>query len=144
MNNIRRLEKKDYYNNYLDLLEQLTTVDKHKINYENFCNTFDNINSNTFIYVIEDVEKNKLIATGTLIIEQKFTHGLSKVGHIEDIVVNKEYRGLNYGSSIINHLVSIAKKNNCYKTILDCDEKNVGFYKKCNFKVKGVEMAYYF
>jgi len=147
---IRPLDKRDYTNNYLDLLEQLTTVDKHKINYDSFCNTYDMIfntqmySSGTYIYVIEDVKKHKLIATGTVIIEQKFTHGMSKVGHIEDIVVNKDYRGLNFGAIIIQHLVNVAKKHKCYKVILDCNTKNVGFYKKCNFEEKGVEMAYYF
>ena len=45
---------------------------------------------------------------------------------------------------MIEKVVQIAKKEGCYKVILDCDTKNVGFYQKCGFKNKGIEMALYF
>jgi GNAT superfamily N-acetyltransferase len=47
-------------------------------------------------------------------------------------------------ASVIEQLKSIAKAQGCYKVILDCDEKNQGFYEKLGFKKKEVQMAYYF
>jgi glucosamine-phosphate N-acetyltransferase len=47
-------------------------------------------------------------------------------------------------NSIIDQLTHIGKLAGCYKIILCCDEKNVGFYQKCGYAKKEVEMALYF
>ena len=60
-------------------------------------------------------------------------HGLSKVGHIEDIVISDSYRKQGLGKQMIDHLVHIAKLSGCYKVILNCAMHNVDFYKKCGF-----------
>jgi len=39
--------------------------------------------------------------------------------------------------------MKIGKAAGCYKVILDCAEKNIGFYEKCGFKRKEVTMAWY-
>jgi glucosamine-phosphate N-acetyltransferase len=44
---------------------------------------------------------------------------------------------------IIEELMKLGKAAGCYKVILDCSEKNVGFYKKCGFEQKEVCMAWY-
>ncbi len=138
MYNISKLIKWDYYRGYLQLLEQLTITLSKDISYEKFCEQYDKLTSN--IYVIRD--KNKIIATGTIFIENKFIHNLGCVGHIEDIVVDRAYRKKGIGKEIINALVNYAKKCGCYKVILNCAEKNIGFYKKCDFVKKEVEMVY--
>jgi glucosamine-phosphate N-acetyltransferase len=86
----------------------------------------------------------KIIGTATLLIEPKLIHNISKVGHIEDVVVDKNYRSHGIGKLMLDNLKNKAELMDCYKVILDCDEKNVGFYVKCGFKTKGVEMACYF
>lgn len=60
------------------------------------------------------------------------------------MVVNEGYRGRNLGRRIIAFLGDLAKKEGCYKVILDCAEKNVSFYRKCGYEVKGAQMALYF
>lgn len=52
---------------------------------------------NTYVIVIEDVLKHHIAAAGTLLIELKFLRGGGLVGHIEDIVTDKSYRGKNLG-----------------------------------------------
>lgn len=37
-----------------------------------------------------------------------------------------------------------ARDAGCYKVILDCKECNTGFYEKCGFAAKGIQMARYF
>jgi glucosamine-phosphate N-acetyltransferase len=147
MNNlyqITKLDKSDYHKGFLQLLGQLTSVQSidNPITYEQFCKHFDQMTSD--VYVIRDISLNKIVATGTLMIETKFIHNLSSVGHIEDIVVDKEQRGLGLGKSMIDHLVKLSEKSNCYKVILDCGKHNAEFYEKCRFKNKGIEMALYF
>lgn len=76
------------------------------------------------------------------------------VGHIEDIVSLKEYRGNNFGkwylsvfdhlnARIIEQLKHIADAVGCYKVILDCSDSNVPFYEKCGFEKKEVQMVVY-
>ena len=90
------------------------------------------------IIVVEDVARGKIIGAGTLIMESKFIRNLGVAGHIEDIVVDKTYRGKNLGIRVIELLKALAHTNECYKVILDCSEANVAFYNKCNFLVKGM------
>lgn len=137
---IRKLEKQDYNKGYLNLLENLTVVGK--ISKDEFDKTFDELNSDYHIYVIE--KENKIVATGTLLVEKKFIHQCGKVGHIEDIVVHQHENGKGYGKMIVEYLRDLAKKEGCYKVILDCTAKVENFYQKCDFKSKGIQMAVYF
>ena len=138
---INRLRKEDYYNGFLDVLEQLTIVEKDNISYQSFCDNIDNLNSD--IFVIRNKLNDKIIATGTIFIEVKFIHNLGKVGHIEDIVVDEKYRGRGYGKMLIHYLTNYGKIKGCYKIILNCTVKNKNFYKKCGFEQKEIEMVKY-
>lgn len=139
---ITKLEKVDYHRNFLQLLEQLTTVDLNNITYEDFCKRFDEMETTTF--VIRNVSVDRIVATGSLLVEKKFIHGLGNVGHIEDVVVDKSYRNMGFGKNIIDKLVLSAQECGCYKVILDCSVENTGFYEKCGFEKKGIEMSRYF
>ena len=66
---------------------------------------------------------------------------LGVVGHIEDISVAKEMQGKQFGLRIIQALDYIAEKVGCYKAILDCSEKNEGFYVKCGYTRAGLQMV---
>ena len=140
----RDLHETDYNKGIIELLSQLTTIDKSKISQEQFSTYVQQQDQdNTHIHTV--VERNgRIIATATLIVEQKLIHNLSCVGHIEDVVVDRDVRGVGIGKKLIHTLVEKSKSVGCYKVILDCDSTNVPFYKKCGFKQKGVEMAQYF
>eukprot|EP00483_Globobulimina_turgida_P004048 UN04056 len=95
-------------------------------------------------FVIQDKSKKLIIATITPPIEQKFSHNCSRVGHIEDVVTDSNYRGKGLGKLITNYAVNYAKQNGCYKVILDCVDRTVGFYERCGFQKNENQMAYYF
>ncbi len=137
----RHIESSDYYKDYLLLLEQLTIVEKEKINYEQFKIFVESLSNNHIIIVIED--NNKIIGSGTLLIENKVIHNMGSVGHIEDIIIHNNYRKLGLGKKIIDELVNISIKANCYKIILDCSEKNSNFYEKSGFTKKEIQMVKY-
>ena len=139
---IRKLAKKDFNNKYFDLLDQLSSTNQENITYDKFELFINQLNNNHNIYVIE--KNNKIIASGTLLIENKIIHNFGKVGHIEDIVVDFNERGSGLGKLMINHLIETAKNLNCYKIILNCNESNVKFYEKCGFIKKELEMVIYF
>lgn len=140
----RVLEKEDYNRGFLQLLERLTVVGAYSITYDMFTKRFNDHDNNTYNYVIIDNLVDKVIAFGTLLVEKKYIHNLSAVGHIEDIVVDADYSGQGIGKKIVTSLAEIAKTKHCYKVILNCGKNNVGFYNKCGFEEKEVEMVKYF
>jgi glucosamine-phosphate N-acetyltransferase len=80
--------------------------------------------------------KNKIIGTGTVLIEPKFISEGGIAAHIEDFATNKKYERNGIGRSIIKEIINYSKKRNCYKIILDCSEDNVNFYNKFGFEIK--------
>ena len=94
------------------------------------------ISNNKFhqIYVIE--YNNKIVASGTLIIEPKFIRNCNYAGHIEDIVVDESMRGNGLARLIINKLINISKQFKCYRVTLNCHETKFGLYSKFGFKNK--------
>lgn len=142
---IRILEKSDFSKGFLDLLSQLTSTGN--VTKEAFEKAFDNLSPQKTVFVIEDKdEKGNTIIIGSIsiIMEQKFIHSCRCVAHIEDVVIHKNFRKKGLGKALIDHGVKFAEQNNAYKCILDCSKKNIGFYNKCGFIEKEIEMAYYF
>lgn len=140
--NFRKLLIDDFNKGYLQLLEQLTIVGN--LSKDEFSNIFNNINNNTYIYVYEDLEAQKIIASATLIIEQKFIHNGGKVGHLEDVVVDSNYRGFRIGQKLIQKIINLAKNKNCYKLIADCKTNLIPFYQKNGFQKKDEQISIYF
>ncbi len=141
---LRKLEKSDYYYGFLQLLEQLTSVDSSNISLEEFCVQYDKLDQSNITVLVYVDNLNNIIGTGSIRIDPKFIHHLSSVGQIEDVVVDYNYRGQNIGKYIIDNLVNIAKEKGCYKVILNCSDSNIPFYLKCNFKQSSNQMAIYF
>ena len=139
MYKITELQKSDYDCGFLQLLEQLTIVDADKITYNDFINHYNQIQSKVFVIK----EQNKVIATCSVFIEYKFIHQLGSIAHIEDVVVDLNYRKKGLGKMLIEHCLAYIKLKGCYKVILNCEQKNVKFYEKCGFHSKNVEMSLY-
>ena len=129
---IRKLQKDDLWNGFLltlDSLRQSSNIDKKTAE-----KIFDKINSNPDHIVVVAVIEGKIVGSTTLLIETKFIHNGGKVGHIEDVVVDKEYQRKGIGEKIITYLLRYAKDQGCYKTILDCVDDVKPFYEKLGFK----------
>lgn len=139
---IRKLSKCDYENGYINLLSELTTVGN--VTETMFNDFITNLPSNHYIYVMQDNRTNSIIGSGSLLIENKVIHSCGNVGHIEDVVISSEMRGLGLGKILVNKLIEIAKSQRCYKVILDCNQSNIAFYEKCGFIKKETQMAQYF
>lgn len=129
---IRKLQKEDLTNGFLqtlDSLRQTSNTDKKIIE-----KTFEKINSNQDQLTIVALLEGKVVGATTLLIETKFIHNGGKVGHIEDVVVNKKYQKNGIGEKMIKYLLRYAKEQGCYKTILDCVDDVKPFYEKLGFK----------
>ena len=130
----RPVEKKDL--DYIfPLLDQLTEID-YSLRDKNKC--WDNFINNTSSNSIVGVYKDKIIAYGSIVIENKIRG--EKAGHIEDIVVDISVRGNNIAIKLIEKLIEIGREKNCYRTTLLCDKNLIKFYNKTGFTLNGVAM----
>tara|TARA_B100000941_G_C28229663_1_gene410899 strand:- start:75 stop:527 length:453 start_codon:yes stop_codon:yes gene_type:complete len=129
----------------IKLLSQLTDVENSDgmiISKKEYADFFSNLQYNNHIYVMQ-TDEEELVGMATIIVENKLIHGGSKVAHIEDVVIHKKYRGLGYGKLLLDNLINKSKNFGCYKIILNCHEKNIGFYEKAGFQQKNIEMSLY-
>jgi glucosamine-phosphate N-acetyltransferase len=136
--NFRRLEKEDYDKNYLELLKQLTAVGD--ISRENYETALDKMEAQVWVVEFE----GKIIASVSLLLEQKIIHECGIVGHLEDVVVDRDYRKYGLGKFIIERIIKIARERGCYKLIGDCKSELLGFYEKNGFESKCVQISIYF
>jgi len=129
---IRELKKEDIWNGFLKSLDSLklaSDIDKAKAE-----EVFEKINSNPdYIIAVAEIE-GKVVGSTTLLIESKFIHDGGLVGHIEDVVVNKDFQGQKIGEKIMKYLLEISKNKGCYKTILNCTDDVKPFYERLGFK----------
>lgn len=142
---LREVEYTDLDKGILKLMSQLSFIDvtyeKAKWEFDGYCEQIIN-NSNQKHYVIE--VDGIIIASGTLLIENKIIHNFKNVGHIEDIVVHLDYRQKGYSKILIEKLIEVAKNSHCYKVILNCNPECEKFYNKFGLSKKYIQMARYF
>ncbi|MCV0411082.1 GNAT family N-acetyltransferase [Nitrosopumilus sp.] len=137
---IRELRKEDILNGFLTTLDALRKTSD--IRTDKAMKIFEKINSNPdHIIAVAELD-GKIVGTTTLLIEQKFIHDGGVVGHIEDVVVNKDYHGQKIGEKIMKYILEIAKNRGCYKTILDCTDEVKPFYEKLGFKKIANELRF--
>jgi len=137
---IRELQKEDLQKGFLTTLDSLritSNIDKNKAE-----EVFEKINSNpNHIIAIAELDE-KIIGSATLLIESKFIHDGGLVGHIEDVVVDKNFQGQKIGNEIIKFLLEFAKNQGCYKTILNCTDDVKEFYEKVGFTLSANELRF--
>lgn len=139
---IRPVQLEDADHGFFQVLSQLT--DAPKLPSDRFRVLLDHQRRQDLRLTVVAVDsRNRVLATGSVMIEPKFIRGGKPCGHIEDIVVDQNARGSHLGKRIISHLIHHCKSRECYKIILDCSDQNVPFYEKCGFQIKGTQMSLY-
>ena len=127
---IRRLEKNDF-----DQVIEIWTNSFSK-NFDKPINPNYLSDPNSITIVI--AEENIIIGVATLHIIKKLTRIL---GLIEDVAVNKNYRGLGIGKKLVKELIKIGNEKNCDKIVLSSSEKNSKFYEKIGFQKNELQMV---
>ncbi len=137
---IDELKEQNLQNGFIETLSFLSEV---KIPPEKLIEIFrrlkQNADNNIFIAVTNE---GKVVGATTLLIEQKFIHGCGRVGHIEDVVVHKSFRGQRIAHHLIEKAINVAREAGCYKVILNCKENLVPFYEKLGFRKHEIEMRH--
>ena len=137
---IREIEEDDLEKGFLeslDFLRKASNIDKNKA--KEILKKIK-LNPNHIIHVA--IDDKKIVGSTTLFIEQKFIHDGGLVGHIEDVVVRKDYEGKGIGIKLVTSMLECAKEKNCYKTILDCKDDVKQFYERIGFKRESNCMRY--
>ena len=136
MNDIkfRSIRESDLNQVYL-LLNQLKELDQNSIDKEKAWNNFlNNTSANSIVGILD----NKIIAYGSVVIENKIRGDIA--GHIEDIVVDRNIRKRMVGIYLIKELIKICKKKKCYRITLFCKEELINFYSRNGFEVNNIMM----
>ena len=81
---------------------------------------------------------NIIVGVASLYIIEKLTR---KMGLIEDVAVDSNYRGKGIGIKLIQNLTSKAKNMGCDKIVLNSSKDNISFYEKSGFKVNEIQMV---
>ena len=137
---IREIRENDLENGFLETLDFLRKAsDLYKSKAKEILEKIKQ-NSNQIIQVA--IDDKKIVGCITLLIEQKFIHDGGLVGHIEDVVVRKDYEGKGIGMKLVTSMLEYAKRKNCYKTILDCKDDVKQFYERIGFKHESNGMRY--
>jgi len=92
-------------------------------------------------YIVAE-ENGNVIGVATLVTINKVIRSGNRMGLIEDVAVDKHHSGKGIGRMLIEELKELAIKKSCYKVILNCSEDNIGFYEKCGFYQKEVQMRW--
>ena len=137
---IRELEKEDFQKGFLDTLDTLRKTSS--IKEDKALEVFNQIKSNPKHIIIVAEVNGIIVGSTTLLIEPKFIHEGGIVGHIEDVVVSKEFQGKKIGKKIIKYVLELAKNYGCYKTILDCSDDVKSFYEEIGFKYHSNELRF--
>ena len=137
---IREIIESDLDNGFLESLDNLRKASN--IDRKFAMNILKKIisNPNHIIHVAEI--DGKVVGSTTLLIEQKLIHNGGLGGHIEDVVVSKEFEGKGIGMKLVISLLEKAKEMNCYKTILDCKDELIPFYERIGFKRESNQMRF--
>ena len=132
---LRPLQLGDFRKGFLQLLSQLTKVGD--ISEEQWRTRFLDMKrkcGSYFVMVVEDSLTWQVVGATTLVVEQKFIHGCSQVGRVEDVVVSDQFRGRQLGKFLVASAVLLAQKLHCYKVTLNCTDKMLKFYNGIGFK----------
>jgi glucosamine-phosphate N-acetyltransferase len=137
---IRKILESDLENGFLESLDNLKQASDLDLNIAKKILRKILDDENHIIHVAE--MDRMIVGSTTLLIEQKFIHKGGLVGHIEDVVVKKEFQGQDIGMKLVKSLLDVAKQKNCYKTILNCKDNLKPYYAKMGFKPATNEMRF--
>ncbi len=135
---IRMLFGSDLSNGFLEVLSTLSEVNLTVVEAGEVLRERLRTGIQTFVALTGD----RVVGTASFLMEKKFIHGGSYVGHIEDVAVHPDFQGLGIGKSLVRRIQQEARKAGCYKVILNCKDHNVPFYERLGFRRNELEMRY--
>lgn len=91
------------------------------------------LDQGTAVYIALDTERDEIVGTITVLIEQKLTRWGAQAAHIEEIIARKWYQGQGIGGKLVQLAIDYAKQQGCYKIIGDTRDELVPRFAKFGF-----------
>ena len=135
--NIRQLKKTDY-KDYITLISGFRPIGE-EVSENKFNEIYDQIFKTNVILVCED--KGNLIASITIVFEQKFIHHFSIYARIEDVYVSESRQGEGLGKLMVKKALELCKERGCFKVVLSCKDTLSKFYAKNGFEKRDINMS---
>lgn len=136
---VRELTSSDNHIELLELLSHLTSAPP--LSHEDFLRILKIRQTSQAAFTrIAVTEDGQIIGSTSLVLETKFFRNGGTIGHVEDVVVHPDYRGIGVARCLMDSVTELAKENKCYKIILDCTEDKIPVYQKMGFNVKEIQM----
>ncbi|KAI5201914.1 hypothetical protein AUEXF2481DRAFT_45061 [Aureobasidium subglaciale EXF-2481] len=138
---VRPLQRSDYARGFLTCLSDLTWIGE--VDQKSFEERFDWLATvgRGWNYCIVIDDGDKIVATATMIVDRKFIQNLTTVAHVEDVSVLATHQRKGLGLLLLKALEGTAKNLGVKKLILDCGDRNVGFYERCGYTESGHHMS---
>lgn len=127
-----------------DVYNLLCELEQANFKKEIFDNIYNQNLTNPNIHYILAVDEGNVVGFGSLHI-QYLLHHVSKVGEIQELIVNTEYQRQGYGQGIFNKLQEIAVMNKCTLLEVCCNQKRTKshtFYLKKKMKNSHFKFTY--
>lgn len=112
----------------LELYKQLNPLNEVAINECTANNIWKEIEKHNIQYYIAK-ENGKIIGSCYICIIPNLSRGGKSIGFIENVITDKEYRRKGIGKNIIKKAIEYAKKQNCYKILLQSGNKRTEAHK---------------
>ncbi len=120
------------------VINLVSTISNYKPQESEYKKIWKHFSLQNNVFAIVALDEKKVVGFGYICTNMTIRGG--KIAYIEDVICDVNFRSKGLGKEIMNHLLDYAKKNNCYKIVLQCIKNNVIFYKKCGYRVNGSAM----
>lgn len=135
---VRKIILGDLEKGFLDVLGQISPLSKESK--ELYQETFKKRAQDPLYTTYVALHNDRVIGTGTLLLEHKFFWDCRHYGHLEDVVVDEKYRRQGIGKTIVDALFKEAKNTDCFRIICECPQNTVPFFEKFGLIDYGKEM----
>lgn len=115
-----------------EIIQQLTPGEPH--DYRDavfkFCNHIQN-NPDYRLWVA--VIHGEVVGTAMIHLQHKLSYRCGTAAHLEDVVVDKAFRGQGIGKKLVETAINFAREHGCYKIMLTCWDRSVAYYESLGF-----------
>lgn len=111
-----------------DVIDLLQDVSSFKPSTKSYGDIWRRFSEQTNAIGVVAISDQKICGYACLILEYNIRGGLR--GHLEDVVIHTDFRGLGLGSLLLSEIERRAKEKNCYKVSLQCSSENQEFYSR--------------
>lgn len=92
------------------------------------------------ILLVAETHEPEIVGTAKLYLERKFYRHGGIVAHIEDVAVERLWRGKGVGKELVQFCIQAARETGAYKVVLNCRHALTGWYESLDFHESNVEM----